>query len=256
MAKIDVVVAIYNIEGYLRRNLDSFVNQSFKDYRILCVNDGSKDNCEEIIKEYVAKDERFILLNKENGGLSDARNYGLKHVTSEYVMFIDGDDYLEENCLEECYKHMKKDKLDMFVFGYNQINLEDNTNEFIPMSIEDGVYNLKDKHELLAYTPNAAWDKCYKTSLFIENDIEYPFGYRHQDLGTTPKLLAKAERVGYLNKPLYNYILDRPNNISTQIDEKIFHIVDMSEEIVKWYEKENHAPKNLSAQDRKMPAFH
>ena len=238
MNRISIIVAIYNVENYLRKCLESVKNQTYNDFDVYCVNDGSTDGSEEIIKEYL-NDNRFNLLNKNNGGLSDARNYGLKEVNTEYVMFVDGDDYLEKDLLQEAMSIIESSNSDLLVFGYNQVYLTDNKTEKIDLGIKDGIYSLKDKKEILAFTPNAAWNKIYRTSLFKNNNIEYPFGYRHQDLGTTGKLLLKANKVEYLNKPLYNYIIDRPNNITSQVDNKLYHNIDMCKEIVEYYKKEN-----------------
>jgi len=239
MNKLTIVVPIYNIEKYLNRCLTSLVNQTSKEFEVLCVNDGTKDNSIDIIDEFVKKDSRFKRLDKPNGGLSDARNYGLKHVDTKYVMFIDGDDYVEPYLVETCLKHMENDDLDMFVFAYNQTVLEKDTKEIIKMEIDDGVYCLEDAPRILAYTPNAAWNKCYKTSLFKDNGIEYPVGYIQEDLGTTAKLIHAAKRIGYSNNPLYNYIIDRPDNITSKIDKRIYHVLDMSKEIIDYYKKNN-----------------
>lgn len=235
MAKLTVVVAIYNVEDYLDKCLDSLANQSNKDYEVWCINDGSTDNSRNIILKYTNKHTIFKLFDKENGGLSDARNYGIEKCKSKYISFIDGDDFVSSDYVEVSLKEMEDKDLDMLVFGYNQYYLANNTYEKIYLKIQDGVYNLKDNKELLAYTPNAAWNKVYKTSLFVDNNIRYPFGYRHQDLGTTPKLLLKANKVGYINRSLYNYLIDRPNNITAQIDSKLYHIIDMSKEVMDYY---------------------
>lgn len=236
MAKVSAVVPIYNVEEYLAKNLESLHRQNYDDFEVLCINDGSLDNSQKIIDEYVKKDNRFKSYIKENGGLSDARNYGLDRCGGEYVMFIDGDDFVEEDMIESCVKRMEDDNLDVFVFAYNQYYLERNEKEFISLGIKDGIYNLKDDKSILAYTPNAAWNKMYRKDLFIDNDIRYPFGYRHQDLGTTAKLLYLAKKVGYENKAYYNYLIDRPNNITRMIDDKIYHIIDMCKEIVEFYQ--------------------
>ena len=238
MNTISIIVAIYNVEEYLDRCLKSIQDQTFSDFICYCVNDGSTDKSESIINNYL-NDSRFKILNKTNGGLSDARNYGLKYVESEYVMFVDGDDYLERDLLQETVTKIKKSSSDLLVFGYNQVYLTNNIIEKIDLGINDGIYSLKTDKQLLAFTPNAAWNKIYRTSLFKANKIIYPFGYRHQDLGTTGKLILKANKIEYLNRPLYNYIIDRPNNITSQIDNKLYHIIDMCKEIVEYYKKEN-----------------
>ena len=235
MSKISVVVAIYNIENYLKRCLDSISKQSYTDFEVLCINDGSSDNSENIIKDFL-NDNRFHLYNKQNGGLSDARNYGLKHVNTEYVMFVDGDDYLEKDLLSKAIEQLDKSKSDMLVFSYYQ-HYEDNI-EIIKTNKSTGTYLLESNKDLLAFTPNAAWNKVYKTCLFKENKIEYPKGYRYEDLGTTPKLLLKTNKIDYLDIPLYNYIIDRPDNITSKIDNKLYDIFVMCSNIIDYY-KEN-----------------
>ncbi|MBR3228252.1 MAG: glycosyltransferase [Erysipelotrichaceae bacterium] len=238
MSELTIIVAIYNVEDYLDRCLSSLKEQTAKDYEVFCVNDGSTDGSRDIIMKYVDSDSRFKVLDKKNGGLSDARNYGLERCESEYVGFIDGDDFVEKDYVEKAMTRIKRDGADMLVFAYKQYYLENGTMETSALRIPDGVYSLKEKKELLAYTPNAAWNKIYRTSLFKDNGIEYPFGYRHQDLGTTAKLMLKSEKISYLNEALYNYLVDRPNNITTQIDKKLYHIIDMSKEIMDYYKKE------------------
>ncbi len=237
MCELTVVVAIYNVERYLDKCLESLSKQSTKDYEVWCINDGSTDNSRKIILKYVNNDKHFKLFDKENGGLSDARNYGIDRCNSKYISFVDGDDFVSFDYVEEILRHMED--VDMLVFAYNQYYLAKDKKEMIDLRIDEGIYNLKENRELLAYTPNAAWNKAYKTSLFKDNDIIYPFGYRHQDLGTTPKLLLKANKIAYLNKPLYNYLIDRPNNITAQIDNKLYHIIDMAKEVMDYYQKEN-----------------
>ena len=236
MAKVSIVVPIYNVYDYLDRNLESLMKQTYKDIEVLCINDGSTDKSQEIIDKYVNLDSRFKAFIKKNGGLSDARNYGLKYVDSEYVMFIDSDDFVEDTMVEECVTAMDDNHLDMFVFAYNQYYTETDTKEFISLGIKDGIYSLRDNKEILAKTPNAAWNKMYRTCIFKDNGIEYPFGYRHQDLGTTAKLMYLSDKIGYKDVALYNYLIDRPNNITRQIDNKIYHIIDMCQEILDYYQ--------------------
>lgn len=237
MNKISIVVPIYNINSYLRKCLDSIKNQSYTGFNVYCVNDGSTDDSQEIVKEYL-DDNRFHLLNKENGGLSDARNFGLKEVDTEYVMFVDGDDHLEPNLLSKTLEQLEKSKSDILVFGYYQHHVDKNK-EIILLNKPSGTYKLLDNKELLALTPNAAWNKIYRTSLFKDNKIEYPKGYRYEDLGTTPKLLLKAKSIDYLNEPLYNYIIDRPNNITSKIDNKMYDIIQMCTDIIDYYKNNN-----------------
>lgn len=240
MSKLSVIVAIYNVEGYLDKCLSSLVNQiTSTDYEVICVNDGSTDNSRSIIEKYVNNNKNFVLLDKVNGGLSDARNHGLKNTNSEYVSFIDGDDFVSSDYVEKTIRCMEQDNLDMLVFGYYQYYVSSNINEQTNLKIKDGIYCLKENKDILAFTPNAAWNKVYRRNLFVDNNIEYPFGYRHQDLGTTAKLMCHSKRIGYINEPLYHYLIDRPNNITTQIDRNIYHIIDMAKSIMDYYKELN-----------------
>lgn len=238
MAKVSIVVPIYNVENYLKRNLTSLMNQTYQDIEILCVNDGATDGSPEVIDEFVKMDQRFVRLDKVNGGLSDARNHGMKAASGEYIMFIDSDDFVSEKMVETCLRKMEADQLDMVVFDYDQYFDVSNTSEKISMPFSDQqIFNLDNCPELVAYCNNAAWNKMYRTSLFIENSITYPFGYRHQDLGTTFRLLTYCKRIGFIHESLYFYLADRPNNISQMIDSKLYHIVDMCTVNVEFYKE-------------------
>ena len=143
-------------------------------------------------------------------------------------MFLDSDDYFEANMLELALSRMIDDKLDLVVFDYHQVFDETNIREciHIPFSSEKIYSPIIDK-SVIAYINNAAWNKMYRTEIFIQNNLEYPYGYRHQDLGTTFRYITFCKRIGFIDLPLYNYLADRPNNITQQVDKKINHILDM-----------------------------
>ena len=103
MQKISIIIPIYNIERYLHRCLDSVLNQTFEEWQAILVDDGSTDKSGEIAEEYAAKDNRFVVTHKENGGLSDARNVGISKATGEYIMFVDGDDFIHPQAMEIIY---------------------------------------------------------------------------------------------------------------------------------------------------------
>ena len=238
MPKVSVIVAIYNIEGYLDRCLNSLKEQTFKDFEVLCVDDGSKDGSGKIIDSYVEEDKRFRHLLKENGGLSDARNYGMQHMSGDYIVFIDGDDFVEKDLLETVYDRMASDDLDLCVYDYYQNFILTGNREVIHIPFnEDKVYSLKNDKELLCFVSNCAWNKMYRKELFLTNGILYPKGYIQEDLGTTPKILYLADRIGFVNRPLYIYIVDRPNNITTERSERIYLILDMCSSFIGFYKE-------------------
>ena len=122
--ELSVVVPIYDVEDYLPECLDSLIGQTFKNLEIICVNDGSPDNCIEILREYERKDSRIIVIDKPNGGVSSARNVGMRAAKGEYLTFVDPDDYLSTNVYEKCMYAIKNKDADILVF--NSITEPDN----------------------------------------------------------------------------------------------------------------------------------
>ncbi len=238
MPKVTIVLPYYNVGDYIDKCLNSLLNQTYRDFEVFCVNDGSKDHSDEIVQKYVNQDNRFRRFVKTNGGLSDARNFGLKYVDSEYVMFLDSDDYFELKLLEKCVNKMIVDNCDLAIYDYNQLFIRENRKELIREHFDENrIYNPKVDKELVAYLSNAAWNKIYRTQLFKVNNIEYPTGYRYEDLGTTFRYLTYCERVGFINQPLANYLIDRPNNISGSSDVKIKDILIMVKMNVDFYKQ-------------------
>ena len=121
MPKISVIIPIYNVEKHLRRCLDSVKNQTFEDWQAICVDDGTPDNSGKIAESYAAQDKRFIVVHKENGGVADARNAGMKHVTGEYVMYLDSDDFIHPQTMEIAYGLAKKNDIDLVSLGIKKV---------------------------------------------------------------------------------------------------------------------------------------
>ncbi|MPN14580.1 hypothetical protein SDC9_161907 [bioreactor metagenome] len=141
--------------------------------------------------------------------------------------------------VEKTYQRAIIDNLDIVIFDFYQFYTQSEERLWIKNPfLSDMVYNLETTPELLCYVNNAAWNKLYRKKLFTDYNITYPFGYRHQDLGTTPKLLYLAKCIGFVNQPLYNYLIDRPNNLTQQYDRKIYHIIDMNREYLDYYREQ------------------
>lgn len=226
MIKVSVVVPIYNIDSYLDRCLSSIINQSFSDFEVLCINDGSKDNSQSIVDKYVQKDSRFKSFIKENGGLSDARNYSIDHVNGEYIFFLDGDDYIEPNCLEELYKYALEYNQDLVMCGYNEVNYDGTINNIVVKKTNLVYGSLSKNPDFLYDYPHCAWNKLYSSRFFKELGIRYPKGLYYEDVGTTPLIYLEANNIAYINKPLINYVVNRPGNITTSVNKKIVDILD------------------------------
>ena len=123
---ISIIVPIYNTDCYLRQCLDSIINQSYKNFEVLLINDGSVDDSVMICKEFAEKDSRICYFEKENGGVSSARNLGLKNVKGNYITFVDSDDWVEENYLEVLYNALKENEVDISISAHNYFNMDDN----------------------------------------------------------------------------------------------------------------------------------
>lgn len=218
--KYSIIIPVYNVEEYLDRCLKSILNQTYSNYEVIIVNDGSPDNSDNIIKSYEKEDKRFKEYKKVNGGLSDARNYGLKYATGDYLIFIDADDYIENNYLEKVNDVLERNKdIDVLKFkiklvdeGENLIRMENGLNK-------EGVTSFDELVKLEFLEP--AWSYVYKLSFWKENNFTYLKGMIHEDFGLTPEILMKANKIYYLNSYLYNYVQRNGSIMSSNNKEKL-----------------------------------
>lgn len=236
MPEFSIIIPIYNVEKYLERCLNSIKNQTFEDFEVLCVNDGSPDQSQSIIDYFVQEDSRFLSFIKINGGLSDARNYGIDRASGKYFIFIDSDDYVDIHLLEYYHQKIKEENADFMVCDYNQVYFVDGKTEIIRMP-NVSAKSLKENPELIGAIGNCAWNKCYHRDLFLNTGIRYPKGYLYEDLGTSYILLAHAQKVSFIHQPLIYYGVDRPGNITTKVDERIFHVIAMCQKVLDDYRK-------------------
>ena len=202
---ISVIVPVYNVEDYLRKCIDSLIDQTLKDIEIILVDDGSTDKSGNICDEYVLKDNRVKVVHKENGGLSDARNTGIDIARGKYISFIDSDDWIEIQMLERLYNLAIANEADIVQGDYIKVYDENITVRNISENIMK--YNSeKILNEL--YRDNSiktvvVWNKIYKRELF--NNIRFPKGKLHEDEFTTYKVLHKANLIIDTNAPIYYY---------------------------------------------------
>lgn len=220
MVKVSVIVPVYNVEDYLSKCLDSLVNQTLKDIEIIVVNDGSPDNSQDIINEYALKYPKIIKsFKKKNGGLSSARNYGIKKATGEYIAFVDSDDWLELYGLEHLYNKAVSDDLDIVVF--DSLMVYDNRSDIYL----NARFNLSDIDYIdYMISPPMACNKLYKRSLFTK-DYFFKNGIFYEDLELIPSFVIKTKKIGYLNEDLYKYY-QRTGSImyQTTFNEKLLDI--------------------------------
>lgn len=207
---ISIIVPIYNVEKYLLRCVDSLIKQTYKNIEILLINDGSTDNCKKICEKLQEKYENIIAFDKKNGGLSDARNYGIKNAKGEYICFIDSDDYIDSKMVEILYNAIKETESDIAIVDYIMLeenekakNNEEINNKLIDYYVFNSKLAIKELFKENSFG-NYAWNKLYKRSLFEE--IKFPVGKMMEDLGTTYLLFDNSYKIVYKKIPLYYYI--------------------------------------------------
>ncbi len=232
---ISVIIPIYNVEKYLTKCIESVINQTYKNLEIILVNDGSTDNSKEIIDKYSSIDSRIKVINKKNGGLSDARNVGIELAKGEYITFLDSDDWIELNMYEKLYKYIKQENADIVQCSYQkvydeEVNNQKNKEEVNIMSGEKSLYNLGEKTVVV-------WNKIYKRELF--NDIRFPKGKYHEDEFTIYKVLYKANKIVDLNLPLVYYRQREDSIMNSKFNLKRLDALEAFNERLAFYKEKN-----------------
>ncbi len=211
---ISVILPIYNVEAYLRRCIDSVIAQTYTNIEILLVDDGSPDGSPAICDEYAARDERIRVIHKENGGLSDARNAGIREARGRYVTVIDSDDYVTKDYVEVLYTAIQKAGCAIAIGSHEAIY--DNGTVFDKSTGEDTVLTPQETLRRILYDDGvdlSAWAKLYDKKLF--DTVEYPVGRLFEDAATTYLLIDRADAVAFISKPIYKYMI-RGNSITGQ----------------------------------------
>ncbi|MBQ2835559.1 MAG: glycosyltransferase [Clostridia bacterium] len=235
---ISVIVPIYNVEKYVKRCIDSIINQTYTNLEIILVDDGSPDNCGKICDEYAEKDARIKVIHKENGGLSDARNAGIDIAKGEYIAFVDSDDFIATNMYEVLYKNIKETNSDIAIANYYKFESED---EIVDASLDEKiiVYN---KEEMFNHMYDdylltvVAWNKLYKREMFSE--LRYPVGKLIEDSAIIHYLIDKTTKIVITNLQLYFYY-QRTNSIMNISKVALLDELDFVYDRVKFLEKKN-----------------
>lgn len=207
--KISVIIPVYNVEKYLARAIESVLHQTFTNIEIILINDGSTDSSLEICQHFLKEDVRIKLINQKNGGLSCARNVGLRESTGEYIFYLDSDDSIENNAIEILYKNLIQCEADVSICNYKNIYIDriEALNKESDHENHIRIYENKKILEELFTTNNSlftpVWNKLYKRSL-VENNL-FPEGRNAEDVATSYKLLYYANKVVYDDRKLYLY---------------------------------------------------
>ena len=221
---VSVIVPVYKVEECLVRCLDSLCKQSLRDIEIILVDDASPDRCGAICEEYAARDARIrVVHHPENRGLSAARNTGITNATSEYLMFVDSDDFVDQDFCKLPYEYAVRYQADLVMFDYKKVDqkvvggtLYKNIGSSIASGYKTQVAALDLLHNKVE---QYAWNKLYSRHLFA--NVTFPEGYLFEDMGTTYKTILNATRIYYLNRVLYFHCF-RTGSISMSKSKKAF----------------------------------
>lgn len=209
--KVSIIIPFFNAGPYLKRCLDSVFRQDLDDYEIICVNDGSTDNSRDIAGEYVSTQLPVKIISQDNRGLSHARNTGMRAAEGEYIMFVDGDDYLEENVLGELYGICRKYGLDMLDFRVNVVRDGIKRSMYPESNRTSGISKGRDYFS--AYIAGhgkqpfvSAWSHIYRRELITRQGLQFIEGRKYEDLVFTAGAYLGAEAVMYTDIQVYNYV--------------------------------------------------
>lgn len=224
---ISIIVPVYNVEKYVRKCIDSLISQTYFKLEIILIDDGSTDNSGKICDEYSLKDVRIKVIHKENGGLSDARNAGLRIMQGKYVFFVDSDDWLHVKAIQILYDNMVRCDCDIAIGNFRRV-----TNHLEKINRESStgkltIYELSKKQALEEMLKQekytcSAWGRLFKVELF--ENIEFPVGKLFEDQGTTYKLFLKSNKICFVDFPIYAYFVRNGSIQNSQ-----FKIANMDE---------------------------
>ena len=206
MPKATVIVPVYNVEAYLEKCVDSILAQTEPDFELLLVDDGSTDNSGALCDKLAQKDSRIQVIHQKNQGLGGARNTGIKAASGDWVLLVDSDDWIEPELLEKTLETGLREEADLVMFGFRSVDEQGNTLQTVVEDVPtDQGLTLKDHPDLLLTAPSA-WRRLYRRELLVRTGILYPPRVWYEDIRTTPKLLAAADRVVFLSYVGYDYL--------------------------------------------------
>lgn len=235
---ISIIVPVYNVEKYIRRCIDSIIQQDYRNLEIILVDDGSTDKSGIICDKYKKRDKRICVVHKENGGLSSARNTGIDLAKGNYIAFVDSDDYISKDMYSILMKNIIEEKADISIVNYEMVSewgkIKKRTITKIERKVMSGKEACKERYKKDGTIMVVAWNKLYKKELF--QSIRYPIGKLHEDEFTTYKLLYRSNIVVYQNEKLYAYV-QRKNSIMGEFNRNRLDVLEAVIECREFWEK-------------------
>lgn len=249
MPLISLIMPVYNSGDYLEDTLASVLNQSFDDFELVCVNDGSSDGSIDILRKFAENDSRIKIVSQENSGSGVSRNRGLKESSGEYVFFIDSDDYIDPDFLRICYESISEDDFDFIMFQVASIrdDIKDDDVMFTPYHLnEKFIFNYEVNKGGVLNSYFAPWSKFYRKEFLTEKDIYFDENLPYEDVIFHIKSMIKAMKILFIPECIYYYRLDNPGSLSTNFSShiKIFDVIEsvreflIDENLLNYFEKE------------------
>ncbi len=218
--KFSIVIPVYNTEKYLSKNIESIINQSYENFEVIYVNDGSKDKSLSILRKYQKKDKRIIVIDKENTGVSDTRNTGVKDSKGDYLCFVDSDDYLEKNFLKKLYGIINTDNNpDIIGISFDMVDEDGNI-----LDVKNSkIINNKNGREAFEFFVNNSymidipWVFVYNKKYWDKNKYKFLVGTFHEDFGLIPEIVIKANTVS-TSDAIYYYLINRKGSTMSNLN--------------------------------------
>ena len=244
---ISVIVPVYNVEEYLEKCVNSIINQTYKNLEIILVDDGATDNSGKMCDEFAKKDARIKVIHKENGGLSDARNFGLDVATGEYIAFVDSDDFLKDDFYEYLIELKNKTNSDIVECNFIRAYEEELDIFNFPVIKEDAIITtsnvgalklLMSDDDEISTNSVVVWNKIYDKKLF--DNIRFPKGKTHEDQFTTYRLLAKSKSFTTSNQFKYGYFQRKNSIVNKTFNIKRFDTFEAFDNFLEYFENNDY----------------
>lgn len=235
MIRFSIIVPVYNVEKYINECVKSVLNQTFSNFELILVDDGSPDSCPQICDQYAKYDSRVHVIHKQNGGLSSARNAGIDKAVGEYILFLDSDDYwCDSKALEIINAYIIKESADVYIFGMKKYF--QNSNKFFEyQNVCCNKENTSKKYEVKSLMEEnifvaCAWDKALKRTVIEENNMRFIVGQMSEDIEWSAKILRYAKTINVIPKCFYVYRQQNISSITSNIGRKnlehILHVIE------------------------------
>ena len=235
--KLTVIVAVYNTSKYLRKCLDSILEQTYQNIEIIVVDDGSTDNSFSVLEEYKNKyPDKIVLLQKENGGQGSARNLALTVATGDYITFVDSDDTIDKNMYKEMMNLIKKEKCDIAICGIEDYYEKNNTSQNRSFFNEK---NISISDALINSVPSVV-NKIYKTNLFKKSKIVFNEKIWYEDFPYSLELIVEAKKICYINKPFYRYFHRVKSTMHNENITKNLDILEAYDDLLTYFKENNY----------------